>query len=83
MATWGSGKRTPLELDVAKKLYDLRDEVGLLQGEIAELVGTNRSRVCNVENCRVGASLKLIEDAAAALYKRVVITLVPIDQEQE
>lgn len=83
MATWGTGKRTPLEQAVAQKFYDLRTEVGLLQGEVAELVGSNRSRICNVENRRTAASLRLIEDTAAALYKSVRITLVPIDQEQE
>lgn len=66
---------------VASKIYRLRTEAGLVQDELAELVGTTRSAICRMEDPRYhGHSLKLLRRVAAAVGKAVEVHFVPQSQ---
>jgi DNA-binding XRE family transcriptional regulator len=65
--------------DVARKLYDLRTKAGLSQRELARLVGTTASVICQLENADyAGHSMAMLRRIAAALGKRVEIRFVSI-----
>jgi DNA-binding XRE family transcriptional regulator len=63
---------------VARKIYDLREEAGLTQRELAKLVGTTASVICRLEDADYeGHSLAMLRRIAAALQKRVEIRFLP------
>src|SRR5438876_12040713 len=65
--------------DVARKIYDLRTEAGLTQGELAKLVGTSTSVISRLEDADYeGHSLAMLRRIAMALNKRVEIRFVPV-----
>jgi ribosome-binding protein aMBF1 (putative translation factor) len=65
--------------DVARKIYDLRTQAGLTQGELAKLVGTSTSVISRLEDADYeGHSLAMLRRIASALNNRVEIRLVPI-----
>jgi len=64
---------------VARQIYDLREEAGLTQRELARLVGTTASVICRLENADYeGHSLAMLRRIAAALQKRVEIRFLPM-----
>jgi predicted transcriptional regulator len=64
-------------LDVARKIYDLRTKAGLSQAELAKKVGTTQSVISRLEDADYeGHSLALLRRIAAALEKRVEIRFV-------
>ncbi len=66
-------------LDVACKIYDLRNKAGLTQKELAKLVGTTPSVISRLEDADYdGHSLSMLRRIAAALDKRVEIRFVPV-----
>ena len=66
-------------LDVAQKIYDLRAKAGLSQRELAKLVGTTASVICQLEDADYeGHSLSMLRRIAAALDKRVDIRFLPL-----
>lgn len=66
-------------LDIACKIYDLRDKAGLTQKELAKLVGTTASVISRLEDADYeGHSLSMLRRIAAALDKRVEIRFVPL-----
>ncbi|MEE9297103.1 MAG: XRE family transcriptional regulator [Phycisphaerae bacterium] len=66
-------------LDIAQKIYDLRDKAGLTQKELAKLVGTTASVISRLEDADYeGHSLSMLRRIAAALDQRVVIRFVPV-----
>lgn len=66
-------------LDIACKIYDLRDKAGLTQKELAKLVGTTPSVISRLEDADYeGHSLSMLRRIAAALDKRVEIRFVPV-----
>ncbi len=66
-------------LDIACKIYDLRDKAGLTQKELAKLVGTTPSVISRLEDADYeGHSLSMLQRIAAALDKRVEIRFVPV-----
>src|SRR5260370_35017463 len=66
-------------VDVGRKIYDLRTQAGLTQGELAKLVRTTASVVSRVEDADYeGHSLAMLRRIAAALNKRVEIRFVAI-----
>ena len=65
--------------DVARKIYDLRTQAGLTQGELAKLVGTTTSVISRLEDADYeGHSLAMLRRIATALNKRVEIRFVSV-----
>lgn len=65
--------------DVARKIYDLRTQMGLTQGELAKLVGTSTSVISRLEDADYeGHSLAMLRRIATALNKRVEIRFVSV-----
>lgn len=65
--------------DIARKIRELREEAGLSQRKLAELVGTTASTICRLEDADYeGHSLSMLNRIAAALEKRVKIDFVPL-----
>jgi ribosome-binding protein aMBF1 (putative translation factor) len=65
-------------LDVARKIYDLRTSKGLTQRQLAKLVGTTPSVICRLEDADYeGHSLAMLRRIASALNQRVEIRFVP------
>ena len=63
--------------EIARRLYELRDEAGLTQAELAELVGTSRTVITRLEDDDYdGHSLSMLRRVAAALNKRIEIRFV-------
>ena len=66
-------------LDIACKIYDLRNKAGLTQKQLARLVGTTASVISRLEDADYeGHSLSMLRRVAAALDKRVEIRFVPV-----
>jgi DNA-binding XRE family transcriptional regulator len=70
-------------LEVARKLYELRTHAGLTQRQLAKLVGTSPSAICRLEDADYeGHSLSMLRRVAAALSKQVEIRFVPRKRNQ-
>jgi ribosome-binding protein aMBF1 (putative translation factor) len=64
-------------LQIARKVYDLRTKAGLSQRDLAKLVGTTASVICRLEDADYdGHSLGMLTRIAAALNKRIDIRFV-------
>ena len=67
--------------EIARRLYELRDEAGLTQAELAELVGTSRTVITRLEDDDYdGHSLSMLRRVAAALNKRIEVRFVTADK---
>ena len=65
-------------LQIARKIYDLRTEAGLSQRALAKRVCTTASVICRLEDADYeGHSLGMLTRIAAALKKRVDIRFLP------
>ena len=63
--------------EIARRLYELRNEAGLTQAELAELVGTSRTVITRLEDDDYdGHSLSMLRRVAATLNKRIEIRFV-------
>lgn len=72
-------ERERLNLDIAQAIYDLRTKAGLTQRELAKMVGTTASVICQLEDSDYqGHSLSMLQRIASALGRRVEVKLVPI-----
>ncbi|HEV8377922.1 MAG TPA: helix-turn-helix transcriptional regulator [Tepidisphaeraceae bacterium] len=70
-------------MDIAQKIYDLREQAGLTQRQLAALIGTTASVICRLEAADYqGHSLAMLNRIAAALGKRVRIDFVPLRQKR-
>ena len=64
-------------LDIARKIYDLRTKARLSQAELAKKVGTTQSVISRLEDADYdGHSLAILRRIAAALEKRIEIRFV-------
>ena len=64
-------------LDIARKIYELRTEAKLSQAELAKKVGTTQSVISRLEDADYdGHSLAMLRRIASALEKRVEIRFV-------
>ena len=64
---------------VARKLFQLRQEAGLTQRELAQRVGTTPSVISRLEDASYeGHSLSMLRRIGSALKKRVEIRFLPI-----
>jgi transcriptional regulator with XRE-family HTH domain len=69
--------------EVARRVYELRNQSGLTQRALAKLVGTTASVICRLEDADYeGHSLAMLNRIAAALNRRVQIRFVPIRQSE-
>jgi DNA-binding XRE family transcriptional regulator len=66
------------DMEIGRKLYELRTKAGLSQRALAKLVGTTASAICRLEDADYeGHSLSMLKRIAAALNKRVELHFVP------
>ena len=67
------------DLAVAQQIYDLRVQAGYSQRELAKLVGTTASVICQLEDADYrGHSLRMLHRIASVLKQRVVVRFEPI-----
>src|SRR5438046_968182 len=65
-------------LDIARKIYDLRTKAKLSQAELARRVGTTQSVISRLEDADYdGHSLEMLRRIASAMDKRVDIRFLP------
>src|SRR5437867_7169951 len=65
-------------LEIGRKLYELRTKAGLSQRALARLIGTTASAICRLEDAAYeGHSLAVLRRIAAALHQRLEIRFVP------
>ena len=70
--------------EIARKIYQLREQAQLTQGELAQLIGTSRTVVSRLEDADYeGHSLSLLRRVAAALDHRVRIQFVKVKKQLE
>ncbi len=66
------------EDELARKIYELREQAGLTQERLARMVGTTPSVISRLEDSDYeGHSLTMLKRIAAAVDKRVEIRFVP------
>lgn len=60
--------------EIAKQVYDLRNQAGLTQKQLAALVGTQQSVISRIEDADYeGHSLTMLKRIAAALKRRLKV----------
>ncbi len=65
------------EDDLARRIYELREQAGLTQARLAEMVGTSESVISRLEDSDyAGHSLTMLRRIAEAVNKRVEIRFV-------
>lgn len=65
--------------DIAQSIYDLRTKAGLTQRELAKMVGTSASVICQLEDSDYrGHSLSMLQRIAAVLDCRVDVKIKPM-----
>jgi DNA-binding XRE family transcriptional regulator len=65
-------------LDIARKIYELRTKANLSQAELAKKVGTTQSVISRLEDADYdGHSLAMLRRIASALEQRVEIRFLP------
>jgi transcriptional regulator with XRE-family HTH domain len=68
--------------EVARTVYELREESGLTQKELANLIGTTQSVISRLEDADYeGHSLSMLSRIAKALNKRLKVQMIPKDRE--
>lgn len=70
--------RERLNARIARQIFDLRTKARLTQRQLAALVGTTASVICQLEDSDyTGHSLSMLQRIAAALSSRIELTFVP------
>ncbi len=70
--------------EVARMIYELRNEAGLKQKELAELIGTTQSVISRLEDADYnGHSLSMLSRIAKALNQKLNISMTHTDKEDE
>jgi DNA-binding XRE family transcriptional regulator len=65
--------------EMAQAIYDARNEAGLTQQKLADLVGTTQSAIARLEDADYdGHSLSMVQRIAKALGRRVEVKLIPV-----
>ncbi|MEI7451565.1 MAG: helix-turn-helix transcriptional regulator, partial [Desulfomonile sp.] len=66
--------------EIASEIYNLRDQAGLTQAQLAVLAGTNASVIEDIEEADYeGDFLSMASRIANALHRRVEVRLVPVE----
>ena len=69
-----------VKAEIARQLYNLRDQAGLTQQQLADLVGTNASVIDDIEEADYeGDFLGIASRIANALHRRLEVRLVPVE----
>jgi len=70
--------------DVAQMIYDLRQEVGITQKELADLIDTTQSVISRLEDADYdGHSLSMLSRIAKALNKRLTVQMTSEDEQRQ
>lgn len=70
--------------DVTRRIYQLRENAGMTQAQLAKLVGTTPSVISRLEAADYrGHSLSMLRRIAAALNQRVEIRFVPASRKMQ
>jgi len=73
-----------LYVDIATQLWELREDAGLSQRELAAMAGTTQSVICRMEDGNYrGHSVSMISRIARALGMRIYVGFEPCTSEQE
>ena len=68
---------------VAQLIYNAREQAGLTQKELAELVGTKQPVIARLEDADYeGHSLTMLQRIATALHQRLDIRLAPMSEKK-
>jgi ribosome-binding protein aMBF1 (putative translation factor) len=68
-----------LNIRVAQMIYDAREKAGLTQKQLAELIGTKQQVIARLEDADYeGHSLSMLQRIAAALGRRLDLSMTPI-----
>lgn len=72
-----------MNADVAQLIYDAREQAGLTQKQLADLVGTKQPVIARLEDADYeGHSLAMLQRIATALHKRLEIRLSPVSNKK-
>lgn len=66
-----------INLEVAVKVRDLRENLGMTQRDFADLIGKPQSTVARIENGSMNASTRMLADIAQATNQRLSIQFTP------
>jgi len=70
--------------DIAFQIINLREQAGLTQKELADLVGTKQSNIARLESADyTGYTLKTLEKVTRALKARLQIKIVPLGNKRD
>ncbi len=73
-----------INAEVARLIYELRNDAGLSQKELAKLVGTTQSVISRLEDADYeGHSLSMLRRVAQALNKRLIVHMAEPDSRAE
>ena len=68
-----------INLEVAVKVRDLRENMGMSQRAFASLIGKPQSTIARIENGSMNASTKVLSEIAQATNHRLTIQFSPAD----
>jgi ribosome-binding protein aMBF1 (putative translation factor) len=72
-----------LNAAVASLIYDARNDAGLTQKQLADLVGTQQSVIARLEDADYGGhSLTMLGRIAAALDRQLIVTFKPLRKQK-
>lgn len=67
-----------INLEVAVKVRDLRENMGMSQRAFASLIGKPQSTIARIENGSMNASTKVLSEIAQATNQRLTIQFMPV-----
>ncbi|ANK58895.1 transcriptional regulator [Loigolactobacillus backii] len=67
-----------INLEVAVKVRDLRENMSMSQREFAKLIGKPQSTIARIENGSMNASTKVLSEIAQATNQRLIIQFSPV-----
>ncbi len=72
-----------VNLQIARKIYEIRTKAGLSQAELAKRIGITQSVISRLEDADYqGHSLPMLQRIAAALESRIELRWVPLRRKQ-
>jgi len=73
-----------INAEVAQMIYDLRQETGITQKELADLIGTTQSVISRLEDADYnGHSLSMLSRIAKALNKHLTVQMISEDEQRQ
>ena len=67
-----------INLEVAVKVRDLRENMGMSQRAFASLIGKPQSTIARIENGSMSASTRVLSEIAQATNQRLTIQFMPV-----